>query len=160
MRGHDEDQDTRPTGAGALRSFCRLSAVNIILSGIFYLIGTVAFIGIAQVPYDEFNAVMQARLTAIGGADEVPGMEALVQLMYDRGAWLMLILLVRTIVRGLGVLLMWRWRAAGFSVYAFAQIAGIFAPHLVLPWAYLGIFGPVAAIGMTALYGTQRQWLR
>jgi hypothetical protein len=50
---------------------------------------------------------------------------------------------------------MWRGKAVGFQLYAGAQLIGIFAPHLILPWAYLGVGGPLLAVGMTALYGTK-----
>jgi len=140
--------------APMLKQLLTLSFINIGAFVVFYSIGLIGMLGIKQLTFDEFVATVKPQIELLGGYDALPGVEQLTRLIYEQGAMLMGILLLRTVVRGIGVYLIHHGRKHGFMVYATAQLVGIFLPHLVLPWAYLGFFGPLASVSMTALYGS------
>lgn len=122
-----------------------------------YGLGVLSMWAMRGVPFAEYEAIFIDRFGAITDPAMRGELEAILLLLYEDGATLMLILFARTALRSYGVLGMWRGRANAFHIYALAQLAGIFAPHLVLPWSYLGITGPLAAVALTALYGSLRK---
>ena len=76
-------------------------------------------------------------------------------ILHGSGVLLMVIFLLRTVARLVGAIGIWRGRKQGFYIYAGAQLVGLFVPFLVLPLAFLGVFGPLMTVGITALYGSQ-----
>jgi ABC-type spermidine/putrescine transport system permease subunit II len=82
-------------------------------------------------------------------------MEGLVRILHASGVQLMLIYLLRTVLRLIGAIGLWRGRQSGFHLYAGAQLLGLFLPHVILPLSLLGFFGPLMTVGITALYGSQ-----
>ncbi|MBL8002041.1 MAG: hypothetical protein JNL05_08785 [Flavobacteriales bacterium] len=136
------------------------SFVNTGLFTVVYGMGLLFAAGVQRMPYADFEAMMlpQMRLYAGGEPDAV--MLEMMGILHAHGTALMGLMLLRTLGRLVGVLGMWNGRYWGFTVYAVAQLAGIFLPHVVLPWKFLGLGGPLLAMGMTALYGTQRNSLR
>src|SRR5690606_14336128 len=90
---------------------------------------------------------------------EEMNMEELFLILHTSGVLLFVILFLRTAVRLVGVIMMHKRMLNGFYVYAAAQLIGLFAPFIVLPWSMFGIFGPLMVVVMVALYGTQRKWL-
>lgn len=151
-------------GGGRSPLFATLGRLSFINCGIFivvYGLGAIAMMAAQRMPLEEYQAMMEGQLTMFLGDD--PAQRALVEqisgLLHASGTTLMLILLGRTVLRLIGALLMWRGDKEGFHIYAAAQLLGIFAPHVVLPWSMLGFFGPLASVATTALYGTQAKYL-
>lgn len=135
-----------------------LGVLTFINSGTFLFIYTMCLfgmIGLAQMPQDEFAALVHEAAGRYMEEDEMSRLDELVRIIHGSGAVLMLIYLVRTILRLVGAIGIWRGRKSGFYLYAAAQLGGLFAPHLVLPWSMLGVFGPLMAVAMTAVYGGQ-----
>lgn len=142
-----------------LRALCVASFLNTGLCMVLYGIGLLSMLMIASMPYADYEALFQQQMKDFFDAGMLGRTDELLHIIHGSGVALLAILFARTLVRFMGVMLMWRGRILGFHIYAFAQLAGIFAPHLVLPWSYLGFFGPLMAIGMTAVYGSQRRSL-
>ncbi|HQV52483.1 MAG TPA: hypothetical protein PLD17_09530 [Flavobacteriales bacterium] len=140
--------------APLLKQLLTVSFMNIGAFVVFYSIGMIGMLGIKQLTFDEFVGTIEPQIELMGGYDALPGIEQLTHLIYDHGAMLMALLLLRTVVRGIGAYLIYKGRKNGFMVYAIAQLVGIFLPHIVLPWVYLGFFGPLSSVSMTALYGS------
>ena len=140
-----------------LRFMAVLSSLNCGLFLVIYGVMAVAMIGFQGMPYQEMEE--QFLTASEWSPDAVLGIRERLQVLHADGVLLMVILFVRTAVRFTGVLLMWKGRLLGFHVYAVAQLAGIFAPHIVLPWSMLQVWPALAAVAMTAFYGNQRKWL-
>ncbi len=139
-----------------------LGILSFINTGIFiFLYGLVLLFaaGVQQMPYDQFEASMRPQLEAYAEGGDIGPMMEMMAIFHAHGAALMVLLLLRTVIRLVGVVGLWQGKAWGFHVYAIAQLGGIFLPHIVLPWKMLGVVGPLLAVGMTALYGTQRRLL-
>jgi hypothetical protein len=139
-----------------------LGVLSFINTGLFLLLYGLCMLVIPMIqslPREEFDAQFAPLLNANFEGAELEDMRAFLDVMYEHGAGLMFILFLRTGLRLTGVLGMWRGRMWGFHVYAAAQLTGIFAPHLFLPWKFMGIGGPLLAVAMTAVYGTQRRFL-
>lgn len=134
-----------------------LGALTFINAGAFtlvYALGVLGMLAMQQMPLDEVVKLFDdARATL--GDDGAEQLDVLVPVLHAHGAALMGILLARTVLRLIGAIGMWRGRRSGFHLYAAAQLLGIFAPHIFLPWSLLGVFGPLMAVGMTAAYGSQ-----
>lgn len=131
-----------------------LSFINTSFFLLVYVSGAMAMLGLRDMPYEDLVEMLQHSAPGWVWDAPDPMFADMVRIIHEHGFSLFLILSIRTAARFRGLLLMWRGRLAGFHLYAFAQLAGIFAPHLVLPLAYLGFSGPLAAVGMTMLYGT------
>lgn len=135
-----------------------LGVLTFINSGFFllvYAIGVLGMFGLQQMPLEEVQ-----RLFEEGGMKYMPEesreiLDSIVPLFHAHGAALMGIYLVRTLLRLIGAIGIWKGKRSGFHLYAGAQLLGIFAPHLILPWSLLGVFGPLMTIAMTAAYGSQ-----
>lgn len=133
-----------------------LSFINCGLFIVLYGLGALTMLVVRGMPVDEYRAMMESQMAVLmGGDDQRALVEQVAGLLHASGFPLMLILLARTVLRLVGAIGIWRGRRAGFHIYAAAQLLGIFAPHLVLPWSMLGFFGPLASVAVTALYGTQ-----
>ena len=130
------------------------SFLNTGLFTLVYGLGLLMMLAVKAMPVEEYAALMQDSASWLPEESRTV-MEEMSLLLHESGALLMFILLVRTVLRGIGAIGLWKGRRWGFQLYASAQLGGIFAPHLVLPWAYLGVLAPLLAIGITALYGTQ-----
>lgn len=140
--------------SSVLKQLCAVSFINVGVFTVLYFTGILGMLGVQKLDYDEFMETISPQIELMGGADALPGVEQLTRLLHESGALLMGLLLLRTIVRGIGVFMIYKGRGPGFIVYATAQLVGIFLPHIILPWAYLGFFGPLASVSMTALYGS------
>lgn len=135
-----------------------LGILTFINSGMFiiiYAFGLFGMMAVAQMPVDEFIAVMYDGAGKYLEAEQLDMLDELARILHSSGVTLMLIYLVRTIARLIGTVGMWRGRKVGFHIYALAQLVGLFLPHIILPWSFLGIFGPLMTVGMTAAYGSQ-----
>jgi hypothetical protein len=140
-----------------------LGIASFINTGFFaflYGVGMLFSVGVQQMPYNEFEAGMRPQLELYSGGEDIGPMLEMMAIFHAHGVALMALLFLRTVARLVGVIGLWQGKAWGFQVYAVAQLAGIFLPHIILPWNMLGLGGPLLAIGMTALYGTQRKFLR
>lgn len=134
-----------------------LGILSFINSGVFILIyglGVLAMLAVQQMPFDEFNALFDDARGMLGGEDP-DQLDAMIALLHAHGTAILGIFFLRTALRLVGAIGIWRGKRFGFHVYAAAQLLGIFAPHLYLPWDMLGVFGPLMAVGMTAAYGSQ-----
>jgi hypothetical protein len=149
------DGDVKQEGPVMLRFMAVFSFLNCGLFLLFYGVGAIAMIGFQRMPYQEMETLFLERSEwSVGTVKEV------LPLLHVNGVLLLVIYFLRTAARFIGVLLMWKGRLIGFHVYAVAQLAGIFAPHIVLPWSMLQVWPALAAVAMTAFYGNQRRWLR
>lgn len=132
-----------------------LTFINTGISILMYLVMLLAFTMAGQMPEGEFITLFMDAAKQYLSGDDLDRMEGLVRIFHAHGVAIMGIYLVRTVGRLVGAIGMWRGRKMGFYVYATAQLVGLFAPHLFLPWEMLGVFGPLLAVGMTAAYGSQ-----
>ena len=135
-----------------------LGILTFINSGMFlilYAFGLFGMMAVAQMPVDEFVAVMYDGAGKYLEAEQLDMLDELGRLLHSSGVTLMFIYLARTVARLVGAIGMWRGRKVGFHIYALAQLVGLFLPHFILPWSFLGIFGPLMTVGMTAAYGSQ-----
>ncbi len=140
-----------------------LGVLTFVNTGAFTLIYGIGALGMAQVralPYEQFEQMLHDGVLRYMQPDQVEQLEVIAPIFYYHGLSLMLIYLARTVLRLVGAVAMWRGRKVGFHLYAAAQLLGIFAPHIVLPWAFLGVAGPLATVATTAVYGTQLKRLR
>lgn len=134
------------------------SFINCGLFLVIYGSALLFMLGLKSVPEEEFMARMQeqgAQFSAMLPPEQSGLLEEVGTLLYHQGALLMGLYLLRTVLRLAGVLGMWRGRRNGFHLYGAAQVLGIFLPHLVLPFKFMGLFGPLLALGMVAAYGSQ-----
>ncbi|MCB9170691.1 MAG: hypothetical protein H6594_10125 [Flavobacteriales bacterium] len=139
-----------------------LSFVNIGLFLVIYTLGLFSMMGLRSMPEDEFISTVQdsmAKFSIPMPDDTMAQVDEVMHIIYASGVLLMALYLLRTIARLIGVLGIWRGRRQGLTIYAVAQIGGIFLPHLVLPFKYMGLVGPLLAVGMVVLYSTQRRSL-
>jgi hypothetical protein len=153
----DGDGSVREEGPVMLRFMAVLSFLNCGFFLIAYGVMVVVMIGLQRMPYQEMEALFLGRPD--GSPEAAAEIQEWLPLLHANGVLLMAIFFLRTAVRFIGVLLMWKGRLLGFHVYAVAQLAGIFAPHIVLPWSMLQVWPALAAVAMTAFYGNQRRWL-
>ncbi|MBK8226704.1 MAG: hypothetical protein IPK70_05960 [Flavobacteriales bacterium] len=134
-----------------------LGIATFINTGLFtlvYGVGILGMLAVQQMPFDEFNGLFDDARTMLG--DEDPdSFDAMIAILHGHGPALMGVFFLRTVLRLVGAIGIWRGRRNGFYLYAGAQLLGIFAPHLYLPWDMLGVFGPLMAVGITAAYGSQ-----
>lgn len=139
-----------------------LGILSFLNTGIFiflYALVLLFAVGAQQMPYDRFEASMRPQLELYAAGEDIGPMLEMMAIFHAHGVALMALLLLRTVARLVGVVGLWQRKGWGFRVYAIAQLAGIFLPHLILPWKMLGVVGPLLSVGMTALYGTQRRFL-
>ncbi len=149
----DENGSTaRPQLIGVLGLLTFLNAGLFI---VVYGIGLVAMLGVQRMPQEEFMELVRESAAVYMEGDAADQMEAILPVIHASGAELMAIYLARTVLRLIGAIGIWRGRRRGFHLYAAAQLLGIFAPHLILPWSAMGVLGPLLAVGMTAAYGSQ-----
>lgn len=132
-----------------------LGFLNTGFFGILYALGLPAMLVLSKMPFDEYMELFTTQMAASPMAVGPEEVQWFAEMLHSHGAALMGILLLRSLVRFIGIVGMWRGRKLGFHIYAAAQLLGIFAPHIVLPLSLLGMGGPLLAVGMTALYGTQ-----
>ncbi len=130
------------------------SFVNTGLFLLVYGIGIVGMLALQQMPLEEVSGMFDEARSFMADSDSEQ-IDAMVPILHANGAALLAILFARTLLRLIGTVGIWRGRKRGFHIYAAAQLLGIFAPHIVLPWSMLGVVGPVLAVGMTAAYGSQ-----
>lgn len=156
----ESGQPTTTTDPSMLRGLLLVSTLNTSLCVLAYGIGLLSMGVIARLPYAEYEALFNQQGAGLFDPEVMERSGEVLRIMHEHGVALLGLLLARTLVRLLGVVLMWRGRAIGFHIYAVAQLGGIFLPHLVLPWAYLGFLGPLLSVAMTALYGSQVKQLK
>lgn len=147
----EQGNTTRPELIGSLGV---LSFINTGLFMVVYGLGMLAMLAVRTMPVEEYSALMLESASWLPEESQV-AMEEMSVLLHESGVLLMFLLFLRTVLRFIGVRGMWVGRRWGFHVYAFAQLAGIFAPHLVLPLSQLGFFAPLLSVATTAIYGTQ-----
>ena len=122
---------------------------------LLYGLMIMAMLVIREMPAEEFVAMIRQSAERFMAGEDMDEMESIARIFHEHGVLLMGIYFVRTVVRFIGALGIWRGRRSGFQLYAVAQLGGLFAPHLILPWSMLGVFGPLLTVGMTARYGSQ-----
>ena len=120
-----------------------------------YAFGLLGMLAIGRMPVDEFAQMMHESAGRFLQEDQMFLVEEMSRVLHANGVVLMLIYLLRTAARLAGAIGIWRARKTGFYLYAGAQLVGLFAPHLVLPWGFLGVFGPLMTVAVTAIYGSQ-----
>jgi hypothetical protein len=148
----DNGSTKRPDVISVLGLFTFINTGFFIL---LYLLGIMGMLVVARMPVDEFAKILHDAAGQYMPEEEMFRMDELAHLLHGSGVLLMAIYLVRTVVRLVGALIMFRGKKSGFYIYAVAQLLGLFVPHLVLPWSYLGVFGPLLAVAITAIYGSQ-----
>ncbi len=130
--------------------------INTGLFGLLYLFALFGMMAVSKMPVDEFVQLIRDAMSSYPlPSEQTDAMEQMAVLFHASGVPLMLIYVVRTVARLVGAVGMWRGRKMGFYIYAAAQLVGLFAPHVILPWSMLGVFGPLMTVGITALYGSQ-----
>lgn len=131
-----------------------LTFVNTGLFLVVYAIGALGMLAVSQLPFQEFLEMVRQSATWMP-AEQLAAMEPVLGIIHANGTALMGLYWLRTLLRLIGAIGIWRGRRSGFHLYAFAQLAGIFLPHLILPWALIGFAAPLITIATTALYGSQ-----
>ena len=120
-----------------------------------YMLGMFGMMAIGKMPADEFAQLMHDAAGKYMPEEQMFMIDDLSRVLHSSGLLLMGIYLLRTGLRLFGAIGIWRGRKQGFYIYAGAQLLGLFAPHIVLPWSLLGVFGPLMTVGVTAIYGSQ-----
>lgn len=136
-----------------------LTFSNTALCILLYGIAALGMFQVQHMNFEDFHAVFEDGALDFLSGDERDQLEALIPVLHEKGVVLMLIFLSRTVLRLIGAIGIWRGKKSGFYLYATAQLLGIFAPHLILPWEFLGIGGPIMAVVFTAAYGSQAKRL-
>ena len=142
----------RPDVISVLGLFTFLNTGFFIL---LYLFGMLGMFAIGKMPVDEFAQLMHDTAGKYMPEDQMFMIDELARVFHTNGVLLMGIYLLRTGVRLTGAIGIWRGQKRGFYIYAGAQLIGLFAPHIVLPWSLLGVLGPLMTVGITAIYGSQ-----
>jgi hypothetical protein len=135
-----------------------LGIISFINTGLFlllYALGALLLSAVDNVPYEEFEAQARESMGMYMDGEDLDQALEVVPVIYNSGATLMIILFLRTLMRFIGVLGIWKGRRTGFTTYAVAQVVGVFAPHIVLPWSMFNIVGMLLAFGMVGAYATQ-----
>lgn len=132
-----------------------LTFINTGLFILLYALFALGMVAVSKMPVDEFAGIMHEAAGKYMPENEMFKLDELAVLLHGSGVTLMLIYLVRTTIRLVGAIGIWRGKKSGFYIYAAAQLLGLFAPHLILPWAFLGVFGPLMTVAITAVYGSQ-----
>lgn len=132
-----------------------LTFINTGLFLLIYPIGMLGMMAVGRMPVEEFIQLMYDSAGKYMPEEEMFRLDEMAHILHGSGVLLMGILFVRTLCRLLGAIGMWQGRKNGFYLYAGAQLIGLFVPHLILPWSYLGVFGPLMAVAVTAIYGSQ-----
>lgn len=141
----------------------RLGVLTFINCGVFILVyafGALAMAVAGSMSAEEYRALVEQSMAPWITDENREVVAWTTGLLHSNGLILMVILLLRTAFRLVGAVGMWRGRRSGFHIYAAAQLLGIFAPHVVLPWSMLGVVGPLTAVATTMLYGTQLRHLQ
>ncbi len=120
-----------------------------------YMLGMFGMMAIGKMPADEFAQLMHDAADKYMPEEQMFMIDDLSRVLHSSGLLLMGIYLLRTGLRLFGAIGIWRGRKQGFYIYAGAQLFGLFAPHIVLPWSLLGVFGPLMTVAITAIYGSQ-----
>ncbi|HRD54158.1 MAG TPA: hypothetical protein PKY96_16085 [Flavobacteriales bacterium] len=139
-----------------------LGIFTFINTGLFtlaYGLGILGMLAMQQMPLEEVSGLFDEARSLMPDGD-TEQLDAIIPILHAHGALLMGILFARTVLRLIGAIGIWRGRKRGFYLYAAAQLVGIFAPHLVLPWSMLGVMGPLLAVATTAAYGSQLKRLQ
>ncbi len=137
-----------------------LSYINTILAIVIYVLMLLFAFMVRGLPHDEFQARIDEAMEQFQGQEEALLMIGqYMEIFYASGILWAFLLLARSIARLVGVILMHRRRMMGFHVYVGAQVLGLFAPLIILPWEMFGIFGALMVALMIGLYGSQRKWL-
>lgn len=150
-----------PDGTGSTKRpdvISVLGLLTFINAGFFillYLLGVFGMMAVQKMPVDEFAQLLHDGAGKYMQEDQMFMVDEIARVIHASGVALMAIYLIRTIVRLIGAIGMWRGRKNGFYIYAAAQLLGLFAPHLILPWSFLGVFGPLMTVAITAIYGSQ-----
>jgi len=142
----------RPDVISVLGLFTFLNAGLFIL---IYVIGMFGMMAIGKMPADEFAQLMHDAAGKYMPEEQMFIIDDLSRVLHSSGLLLMGIYLLRTGIRLFGAIGIWRGKKQGFYIYASAQLIGLFAPHIVLPWSLLGVFGPLMTVAITAIYGSQ-----
>lgn len=132
-----------------------LTFINTGLFILIYLLGMLGMTAMGRIPLEEFVQLMNDAAAQYLQGDQAAMLEEMAVILHSSGVTLMLIFLVRTVVRLIGMVGIWKGQKNGFYLYAGAQLVGLFAPLLVLPASFLGVFGPLMTVAVTALYGSQ-----
>lgn len=155
---YQPDETGNTQRPGLITFFGILSFINTGAFLLLYALCWMALSAISSIPYDEFAAKVDEAVEPLRRSmpeEQFAQVELMTQLMYTSGALLCGLLFLRTLVRLVGTIGIWRAKRSGFFIYAIAQIGGIFLPMIVLPWSMIGVFGPLMAVAMTAVFGSQ-----
>lgn len=135
-----------------------LGLLTFINTGLFILLYGLFVLGmmmVSKMPEAEFAKILHEAAGQYMPEDAMFSLDELARTLHSNGVLLMVIYFVRTIVRLIGAIGIWRGKKSGFYIYAAAQLLGLFAPHFILPWSFLGVFGPLLTVAITAIYGSQ-----
>jgi len=132
-----------------------LTFVNAGLFIVMYALAILAMLMVRELPVDEFVQLLRDGALKYMDAEQAEPMERIALVLHRSGVAIMIVYLVRTVLRLIGAIGMWRGKKSGFHLYAVAQLLGLFAPHLFLPWDLLGVGGPLMTVAITAAYGSQ-----
>ncbi|MBL7952750.1 MAG: hypothetical protein JNM62_13645 [Flavobacteriales bacterium] len=132
-----------------------LTFINTGFFSLIYLIGMFGMMAVQQMPMDEFMQLLHDGAGKYMQEEQMFMLDEIAHVMHSSGVALMLVYLLRSLLRLVGAIGIWRGRKSGFYLYAGAQLVGLFAPHIFLPWSLLGVFGPLMTVAVTATYGSQ-----
>ncbi|HRH38858.1 MAG TPA: hypothetical protein PK760_10960 [Flavobacteriales bacterium] len=130
-----------------------LTFVNTGLFIVIYGIGLLGMLAVQQMSLTDFQALFQEGAFTMMPEESRAMIDVIVPVLYYHGAALMGIYMMRTVLRLIGAIGIWRGKKKGFYLYAGAQLIGLFAPHIILPWQFLGFMGPLLTVAVTATYG-------
>lgn len=141
----------------SLTRLCVLSFVNQGLVFPMYVVGLFTSIFLGRHTAEEVEALVRASATGMFAGDQLEQLVMGGELLRTHGIALMIVFLLRTLGRFIGVLRMWYMRPDGFHVYTLSQLLGVLLPMIIGGQPMFSALGFVTAVMWCYLYWSQRQ---
>lgn len=144
-------------------AFQRLAVASFINQGFVFLVyffGLFASLMLASMDVEDAVELVRTSMWIPLDEQSMEELEANTRMLHDHGTALMLVLILRTVARFVGVLRMWHRHSDGFHIYTTAQLLGILLPMLIAGNELFSFTGLLAAGLWCLLYHGQRAWWR
>jgi len=156
-----------PTGlTGAIKrpaALTRLCIASFIDQGIMfpcYVLGIGVSAVMARMDPEAVDMMLRTEYSLFFKGDQLDEMLRYAQVLKEHGVLLMSVFALRTLVRFIGTLRMWRMEREGFHIYTAAQLIGVLLPMLVAGTAMFSALGLFIVLGWCYLYWSQMRALK
>ncbi len=144
----------RPAG---LTRLCVMSFIDQGLFLLLYILGIPAAIVLKNTDADQVNAMVERFYSGLLEPEQIQAATRTVEMMRDHGVALMSVLALRTLVRFIGTLRMWRLHWKGFHIYTTAQLLGLLVPMLIAGSELFTPLSLIIVLGWCYLYWNHRR---